>query len=137
MSRSCPCSDDLKVSGEFPIGDRLAEFPLLPLPGRGVVLDELIAKERPRGLRREKTLSGLEQSRRQTPMNEMLAVVGIALDRRVRLDTVLDAPEPGSDRSSECDVRIDIGGRDAVLDSLARRAAANQAQRRGAILDAP
>src|ERR1700722_13175489 len=137
MSQSCIYSNDFKVSGEFPIGDRLTEFPLFPLPGRGVMLDELVAKKLSSGLRRKQAFGGLEQSRRQAPMRRMLAVVGIAIDRCIGLDAVLDPPQPGSNRGRQRDVRIDIGGRNAVLDALARWTAANHAQRRGAVLDAP
>src|SRR5580658_6982757 len=137
MSQSCIYSNDFKVSGELPIGDRLAELPLFPLPGGGVMLDELLAKKGSSRLRREQALGGLEQSRRQAPMRRMLAVVGVALDRRVGLDTILDAPQPGSDRGRQRDVRVDIRGRNAVLDAMARRTAANHAQRSGTVLDPP
>ena len=50
---------------------------------------------------------------------------------------MLDAPEAGADGRRERDVGIDVGGRDPVLDALARRTAADHAQRRRAVLDSP
>src|ERR1700722_19984611 len=131
------CSNDFKISREFPIGDGLAEFSLFPLPGGGVVLDEFVAEQGARGLGSGEALGSLVQRGGQAPVRRVLAVVGIALDGGVGLDAVLDAPEAGADGGGECNVGIDVGGGDAVFDALTGGAAADHAQRRGAILDAP
>ena len=62
-------------------------------------------------------------------MRRMLAVVGIALDRRVGLDTVLDSPQPRADGGGERNVGIDVRGRNPILDALAGWAAADDAER--------
>ena len=67
----------------------------------------------------------------------MLDRIGIALDRVAGLDPVLDAPQARADRGGERDVGIDVGRRDPVLDALRLLRARDDAQRRGAVLDAP
>src|SRR6185436_7941765 len=90
-------SDDLEVTRQFPIGDVLAELALLPLAGRSPVVDEGLAEQVGRGLRFAQALRGLPQRARQVELRRMLHVVGIADDRRHRLDLVLDAVEARSD----------------------------------------
>ena len=67
----------------------------------------------------------------------MLHVIGIADDRRHRLDLVLDAVEAGADRDRHGEVRVHVGGGDAVFDALRFLRARDDAQRAGAVLDAP
>src|SRR5262245_24500413 len=101
--------DDLELTCEFPIGDRLAELALLRLARRRVVLDERVAEQRARRLRGLQALRRIPQCARQLPLLGVIAGVGIALDRRIGLDPVLDAPQARADRGRERNMRIDVG----------------------------
>src|SRR5882672_6305075 len=91
------CSNDLEISRQLPIGDRLAEFPFFPLPGSGIVLDEGVAEQGARGFGGDQTFGGLIERRGQAPVRRMFAVVGVPFDGRIRLDAMLDSPKPGAD----------------------------------------
>ena len=66
-----------------------------------MVLDEVVAEQGSRGLGRGQAFGSLIQGRGQAPVRRMLAVVRVALDRGIGLDTMLDTPEPGADRGGE------------------------------------
>src|SRR4051794_25345208 len=94
-------SDDLEIALELPVGDRLLRFALLPFAGRGVVLDEGVAEERAGRLRALEALRRVPEGRRQPDRFLMLLVVGVPLDRRPELESLLDAPEAGAERRGD------------------------------------
>ncbi len=101
------------------------------------MLDEGVAEQGARGFGGDQTFGGLIERRGQAPVRRMFAVVGVPFDGCIRLDAMLDSPKPGADGCGERDVRIDIRGCNPVLDPLARRTAADHAQRGRAVLDPP
>ena len=111
--------DDLEIAIHLPVGDGLAEFAFLPFARRGVMVDERIAEQLARRPRRLEALRGIPQGARQLTFGRMLLFVGVAFDRLVRLDAMLDAPETRADRRGERDIRIDVGGGDSIFDALA------------------
>ena len=64
-------SDDLEIARQLPIGDRLAEFALLPFAGRGVVVDEGIAEQGAAGRRGLEALRRLPQGARQRALRRI------------------------------------------------------------------
>src|SRR5882757_10622034 len=109
-------SDDFKIAVHFPVSDRLAEFALLPFPGRGVVVDERVAEQLARRPGRLEALRRIPEGARQLAPSRLLFLVGVACDRFVGLDAMFDAPEARSDRCGERDIRIDVGRGDPILD---------------------
>ena len=67
----------------------------------------------------------------------MLLLVGVAFDRLVGLDAMLDAPETGSDRRGERNVWIDVRRGDPILDALRFFRPRYDPQSAGAVLVAP
>src|SRR5215207_11696389 len=106
-------SDDLEIAGELPIGDVLSELALLPFARRGEMLDERVAEERAGDLRALQPLRRLPQGARQVEVRRQRQLVGVARDRRLRLDLVLDAPQPARERRRERDIGVRVGGGDA------------------------
>src|SRR5487761_826696 len=90
MSPCCVRSDDLEVACQLPVGDRLAELPLLPLPRRGEVVDEGVAEPIARHLRLFQALRRIPESRRECELGRHCLLVRVALHRRVGLQPVLD-----------------------------------------------
>ena len=95
-------SDDLEVAREFPVRDVLAELPLFPFARRGEVLDEGVAERarappsKPSGAARPPT-----SVRGSAERSGNLLVVRVAVDQRLRLDLVLDAPQTRAERRGE------------------------------------
>src|SRR5690348_10805154 len=91
-------SDDLEIALELPVGDVLPVLALLPFAGRRVVLDEGGAEELARRLRCPQPLRRVPQRRGERLVGGGGALVCVALDRRLRLELPLDAPEAGGER---------------------------------------
>src|SRR5688500_2844132 len=97
ISSSKPTSrgvlDDLEITGELPVGYRLAPLALLPFAGRGIMVDELGAEQSAGSLGAAQPLRRFPQGRGKRPLGRGLMLVGIAGDRLVRLDALLDPPQ--------------------------------------------
>src|SRR4029450_12421303 len=83
-----PLSDDFHVAVEFPIGDGLAELPLLPFACCRIVIDEAVAEQIACRLRRLEPACRLHGRARQLPRRGMFDLVGVALDRLAGVDLV-------------------------------------------------
>src|SRR5450755_1325396 len=75
--------DDFKITAKFPIGHGTTELALFPLACRGVMLDECIAKEIASRCGCGESLGCIPQRTWQTALRRMLAIVGVADDRRI------------------------------------------------------
>src|SRR4029453_9998216 len=95
--------DDLEIAGHFPVGDGAAELTLLPFAGGGVMLDEVIAEQAPRRGALLQTPPRFRQRARQSARGRKALLIGVALDGRVRLDAIGDAPQARADGSGERD----------------------------------
>ena len=98
-----------------------------------VVVDHLVAEGRARDRRLAEQLRRLAQRRRQLVH---AGGVGVAGQRLGQLQFVLDAVEAAGDDRGDAEVRVDVAAGHAVLDPQ-RRAVADDAQRAGAVVDAP
>lgn len=110
--------NNLKIPLHLPVGDGAAELAFFPFAGRGVVVDEGVAEDGARGLRRLEHAGRVHQGARQVEAFGEGLVVGVALDRRVGLDPVLDAPEPGADAGGQGQIGVGVGGGDAEFHAL-------------------
>src|SRR5579871_90797 len=137
MNVSVIGSDNLEIAGEFPVGDRLTELPFFPMPGRAIVLDERITKQRSGGHRAQQLVGRIAQRPGQAPLGAHFPLVGASLNRRIRLDLMLDTPEAGANRGRERDIGIDVGCRDTIFHALTGRTPGDDPQCRGPILDSP
>src|SRR5436190_13586601 len=117
-SRANAISDDFEIAGELPIGDGLTELAFFPFAGGCVMLDESIPEQSARRRRLLEPLRRLPQGARQCARRRKALRIGISADRRIRLDSVLDTPQPRADRGGEREIWVDIGGGDPVLDPL-------------------
>src|SRR5688500_5930590 len=86
--------DDLEITGELPVGYRLARLALLPFAGGGEMVDEFGAEQRARRLGAAQPLRRFPQGRRKGPARRDRMLIGIAGDRLVRLKLMLDPPQP-------------------------------------------
>ena len=82
------------------------------------MLDEFRAKQFGRRVGGAQALGRIPQGRWQEPGGVDRLLVGVAGNRRIGLDAVLDPPQPRSDCSRQCDIWIDVGGANPVLDAL-------------------
>src|SRR5688572_26870330 len=93
--------DDLEITGELPVGYRLARLALLPFAGRGIMVDELGAEQNASGLRAAQPLRRVPQGRGQRPLGRGRELIGVAGDRLVRIHALLYPPQAGADRGGE------------------------------------
>src|SRR3954464_14498196 len=105
-------------------GDDLVEQPLLRARVVEVVVDDVVAERAPRERSLLERRDRLAQRRRE-PLRVRL--VGVALERRRRLEPLLDPVDPGGEQRREREVRVDVAARDARLDAQ-RRAVAHDAE---------
>src|SRR5204862_152279 len=81
----------------LPVGDGAAEVPLLTLAAGCEVLHEGRTEQLLRGCGVCEPLGGLTQGARQLALHGELAIIGIAADRLVRPDAMLDTPQALTD----------------------------------------
>src|SRR6187397_1585522 len=127
------CSDALEVALSFPVGDEAIEEPLLGAGVVEVVVDDLVAE---RGARHRASLERRDRlsERRREALG--IRLVRVALERRRRLELLLDAVQPGRDHRREGEVRIHVTSGNAGLHA-SRRAVADDAEAAGAVVVAP
>src|SRR6202008_2438130 len=94
-------SDDLEVARKLPVGDRLAELALLPLPRHGVVIDEDVTEQAACRLRGDQPAGRVRQCARKRALGRMFLLISIASNGFAGFDLVLDTPEPRSERRGD------------------------------------
>src|SRR5687767_12613561 len=123
----------LEVTDELPVRNRLIKRLLLQSRRMQVMLDNPLAKCRPRHLRALELGDRLAQRLRHLRQRRIL--VGVAVVRLGRLQLALDAVQAGGDGGRERQVGVRVGAGDPVLDTE-RRALAAQPEAAGAIVPA-
>ncbi len=105
----------------------LSELAFFPFAGRRIMIDEIVAEQRPRGLGRLQALRRVPQRRRQREALWKFLFVCIPFDRFLGLDSILDPPQAGAESGGEREIWVRVGGADAILDALLYGAARNDA----------
>ena len=134
--RECRPSIPLEPAHQLPVGDAAVVFELLPLGGVHVVLDHVVAE---RLAQHAWTCRGTRSPRAGSSgtSGSALPTIGVARERRLELELLLDAGEAGRDQRREGEIRVEVGAADAALDADRLAALAAQAEAGGAVVAAP
>src|SRR4051812_27798538 len=126
-------SATLEEALPLPAGDDLVEDALLGAPVVEVVLDDIVTEASARDRARVERGDRLAQRRREALR---VRLVRVPLDRRRRLEPLLDPVEAGGDQRREREVRVHVAAGNARLDPP-RLAVPDHAEPAGPVVGSP